>query len=490
MAHERLTATDASFLHIETPHEPQHVGSLSILEGAPLRDADGRIRIEEMRAFVQGRLHRVPRMRQRVRMVPFRQGRPVWVDDEHFDVGYHVRLTSLPRPGTHEQLLELMGRLQSLPLDRSRPLWEIWVVDGLADGNVAEIIKTHHAMGDGIANVDMILALIDTEASPPPDPPAPQWHPAPTPSDAELLGEALLDQLGRPAALLRNATAAVRHPRRFAGMVADTLSTAVLFQDRPAPAGWNVAVTAHRRWVSATVSMDQVRAIRAAATGAKLNDVVLTACTGALRDYMAAHGDDIDEGRTLKAMVPVSRRGDDEHDVTDNSLANTVSLLVVDLPVHEVDPVARLDAIHAQTGELKGSGMADGVEHIVDLAGELPMLAPALARVVSRQIPMNLIITNVPGPPVTLFVRGARVLEAYPYVEVIDGEGLTIAVLSYEGRLHFGITADLDVMPDVADLAAGIERHFDELEAATGAPPAKPRRKAAAKGRSRPRATA
>ena len=455
MTYERLTATDASFLHIETPHEPQHVGSLSVLEGGPLRDADGRIRIEDMRAFVEGRLHRVPRMRQRVRMVPFRQGRPVWVDDDHFDIEYHVRLTSLPRPGTRDQLLDLMGRLQSLPLDRSRPLWEIWIVDGLADDNVAEIIKTHHAIGDGIANVDLVLALVDTEASPPPDPPAPPWSPAPAPSDAGLAGEALLEQLGRPAAMARNATAAARNPRRFAGMVADTLSTAVLFRGLPAPAPWNVAVTAHRRWVGATVSMDRVRRIReATGTGAKLNDVVLAACTGALRDYLARRGEDVGDERTLKAMVPVSRRGDDEHG---DALGNKVSLLVVDLPVHEPDPVARLTAIHAQTDELKGSGMADGAEHIVDLAGELPMVAPMLARLVSRRIPMNLVITNVPGPPVTLYVKGARVLEAYPYVEVIDREGLTIAVLSYEGTLHFGITSDRDVMPDLGDVR-GVDR--------------------------------
>ena len=468
MGHERLTPTDASFLYIETPHEPQHVGSLAFLEGEPLRDDDGRIRIEDVRALIARRVHRVPRMRQKVRWVPFRQGRPVWVDDDHFDLEYHVRLTALPRPGDHEQLLDLMGRLQSLPLDRARPLWEIWLVDGLADGRVAQIIKTHHAMGDGIANVDLVLALVDTEPDAAPDPPAPDWVPAPPPTDAQLLREALLDQLGRPAALVRNATSAVRDPRRFAGMVGDAVSTAVLFQNRPRPAPWNVAVTPHRRWVSARVPMDQVRRIReGAGGGATLNDVVLAACTGALRDYLAGRGEDVDGERTLKAMVPVSRRSDHQRGAT---LGNQVSLIVVDLPVHQPDPVARLAAIHAQTDELKGSGMADGAETIVGMAGALPVIAPELARVVTRAIPMNLVVTNVPGPPFTMWMYGARVLEAYPYVEVIDGEGLTIAVLSYEGVLHFGITADRDVMPDLAELARGIVHHAAALESATRQP--------------------
>jgi diacylglycerol O-acyltransferase / wax synthase len=461
MPHERLTATDASFLYIETPHEPQHVGSLGILEGGALRDADGRIRLEEIRDLIARRLHRVPRLRQKVRTVPFRQGRPVWVDDNRFDLDYHVRLTALPRPGGQEQLLDLMGRLQSLPLDRARPLWEIWVVDGLADGRVAQIIKTHHAMGDGIANVDMVLALVDDRPDPPPDPPPPAWHPSPEPAAAELLAEALAEQARRPAKLFRNATAAVRHPRRVAGVVGDALSTALLFQDRPQPAPWNVDVTPHRRWVNARLSMDEVQEIRrAVGGGVTLNDVLLATCTGALREYLVDRGEGVGGGRTLKAMVPVSRRTADERG---DALGNRVSLIVVDLPVHTGDPLVRLGAIRAQTSQLKGSGMADGAETIVRLAGELPMVAPELARVVSKQIPMNLVITNVPGPPVPLWMYGARVLEAYPYVEVIDREGLTIAVLSYEGVLHVGITADRDVMPDLVKLAGGIERNAADL---------------------------
>lgn len=466
MTHERLSPTDASFLYIESDHEPQHVGSLAIIEGGPLRDESGRIRIDDLRETIARRIHRVPRMRQRVRFVPFRQGRPVWVDDHRFDLTYHVRLTSLPRPGTREQLLELMGRLQSLPLDRSRPLWEIWVVDGLADDRVAQIIKTHHAVGDGIANVDMVMALVDTDPHPPPDPEPPSWEPAPPPGDLELWARAVAEQVVRPATLARSATAWVRHPSRAVEVARDVVSTLVAFGDRPARAPWNTGVSPHRRWVDATVTIDQVRRIRKGTDlGATLNDVVLAACAGALRDLLESREGRVAPDRRLSAMVPVSRRDGDDHG---SSLGNRVSLIVADLPVGEPDPLRRLAAIRRQTADRKGSGMTEGSEALVGLSGELPMLAPELAWAMSRSIPMNLVITNVPGPPVPLWVYGARVVEAYPYVEVIDREGLTIAVLSYEGRLHFGITADRDVMPDLADLAAGIEHHVHLLEELAG----------------------
>ena len=213
MPYERLTAADAVFLRIETPHEPQHVGSLSVIEGTPIRDADGRVRFDELKAHVERRLHRVPRMRQRVMEVPYNQARPVWVDDDRFDIDHHVRLTALPRPGDDVQLATLMGRLQSLPLDRSRPLWEMWFIDGLADGHVGLIIKVHHALGDGMANVDLAMALIDLEADPPPDDPVPEWRPAPPPAPNDLLIDAISEQMTRPAKLARTALHTLRDPR-------------------------------------------------------------------------------------------------------------------------------------------------------------------------------------------------------------------------------------------------------------------------------------
>jgi len=455
--YERLTATDTTFLRIETPHEPQHVGSLAVLEGAPLRDETGRIRFDELRDRIAGRLHRVPRLRQRIMEVPLGQGRPVWVDDSGFDIDYHVRLTALPRPGDDEQLATLMGRLQSLALDRSRPLWEMWFVDGLVGDRMAMIIKTHHSLGDGIANVDLALALVDLEPEPPHDDEPPAWRPRAAPSAQRLL----IEQLSRPAHIAESMLQAVANPRPVVEATVNVARTVIGFAAKPDPAPWNLPVSPHRRWVHADVSFDAVRQARER-TPSTVNDVVLAACTGALRQFLIEHGAGT-AGRTLKAMVPVSRRAADEHGGT---LGNKVSLILVDLPVDEADPVTRLELIHELTGELKGSGLVDGAEMIVEIADWVTPIAAPLTRFVSRQIPMNLVITNIPGPPVPLYVMGARIERVYPYVEVIDDEGLTIAVVSYEDRLFFGITSDRDVIPDLASIAEGIEKGFLELAAA------------------------
>lgn len=464
MHYERLTATDAAFLRVETPHEPQHVGSLSVFEGAPLRDETGRVRFDELCRHVERRLHRVPRLRQRVMDVPYDQGRPVWVDDDHFDIEYHVRLTSLPRPGDDEQLSALMGRLQSLPLDRARPLWEMWFVDGLADEEVGLIIKTHHSLGDGIANVDLALALIDLERHPPPDDEPPSWQPRPAPSPRRLLADSVADQLGRPARLAGSISRTLRDPRPAITTTVNALKTVTSFLAQPEPASWNKPVSPHRRWVHADVPIDLAQATKQHHS-VTLNDVILAACSGALRDFLIEHGDGAD-GRVLKAMVPVSLRSAHEHGST---LGNLVSMIMVDLPVHESDPVKRLETINQITtelkgsGELKSSGLVDGAQTIIEVADAITPFAIPLTRFFTRRIPMNLVITNIPGPPMPLYLLGAELLRTYPYVEVVDREGLTIAVVSYEGRLLFGLTSDRDVVPDLARIAAGIEDHFRVL---------------------------
>ncbi len=459
MHYERLTAADAVFLRIETPHEPQHVGSLSVIDGAPLRDGDGRVRFDELQEHVERRLHRVPRMRQRVMDVPYNQARPVWIDDDHFDIEHHVRLTALPHPGDDDQLATLMGRLQALPLDRSRPLWEMWFVDGLENGNVGLIIKVHHALGDGMANVDLAMALVDLEADPAPDEPAPAWTPRPAPSPNDLLGEAVREQITRPTRIARTAAATLRDPRPTIEAAVNVGRTVASFLSKPAPAPWNVPVGSHRRWVSASVPLAGVRKVRKQ-HDATINDVVLAACSGALRTFLLDHGDGDIEHRVIKAMVPVSLRGTDQRGDT---LGNLVSLIVVDLPVDEADPVERLHRIHAITGDLKDSSLVDGAHRILEIADAITPVAGPLTRYVSRTIPMNLVITNVPGPPIPLYLRGGRLLRVFPYVEVIDNEGLTIAVVSYDDQLHFGITADRDVMTDLADIAASIEQEFAVL---------------------------
>lgn len=463
MTYDQMTAADAVFLRLEHEGEPQHVGSLSVFEGGALRDERGAIDIDGLRDHVVRRLHRVPRLRQRVMEVPWSAGRPVWIDDEHFDVDYHVRLTALPKPGGRAELLALMGRVQEIPLDRSRPLWEMWFVDGLEHDRVGLIIKCHHALGDGIANVDLALALVDLEASPPPDDDAPPWRPRPAPSPGTLLADALGAQMTRPARLACSALRSLLDPRPAIRAGADVATTArdLLVERTPAP--WNVSIGAHRRWVSATVPLEQVRAVRSE-HDATLNDVVLAACAGALRTFLDAHGDPggrcSADGAPLRAMVPVSVREDDEHGET---LGNRISLILVELPVGLADRDDRLADVHEQTSRLKGSSMVDGAQTILELADGVPPLAGVLTNVVSRRIPMNLVITNVPGPPIPLWMRGARMIEAYPYVEVIDGEGLTIAVVSYDDQLFFGITADREAMPDVDDLATAIVDEFAAL---------------------------
>lgn len=462
MAHEAMTAADAVFLRLETPHEPQHVGSLSLFVGDALRDDEGAIRIDELRAHVARRLDRVPRLRHRVMDVPFGQGRPVWVDDADFDIDYHVRLTSLPRPGGSEQLLDLMSRVQAIALDRARPLWEMWFVDGVADDRVGLIIKTHHALGDGIANVDLAMALVDLEPDPAPDDPAHPWEPRPATAPRDLLTESVIDQARRPLSIARAAADAVRDPRPLISTATSVVRTVRDFVVKPAPAPWNRDVGAQRRWVSASVPLETVRAIRGEHE-ATINDVVLAACSGALRRFLTERIDAPESlPPSLTAMVPVSLRTDDEHGDT---LGNRISLILVDLPITEPDPAVRLQRIHTQTRELKGSVMVDGAQTILELADTIPQLAPTVTRFVSRQIPMNLVVTNVPGPPIPLYLRGAPLVETYPYVEVLDNEGLTIAVVSYDDTLFFGITGDRDVMHDIADLATAIAAEFDELAA-------------------------
>ncbi|MEM9748518.1 MAG: wax ester/triacylglycerol synthase family O-acyltransferase, partial [Actinomycetota bacterium] len=348
MAHDRMTAADAVFLRIETEHEPQHVGSLSLFEGGPLRDADGAIRLDELRRHVERRLHRVPRLRQRVQEVPLSQGRPVWVDDEQFDIEYHVRLTSLPRPGSRQQLLDLMSRVQAIPLDRDRPLWEMWFIDGLADDRVGLMLKTHHALGDGIANVDLALALVDLEPDPPPDDDVRTWYPREATPRSDLLAEALVEQAARPWAIGRRALGAVRNPRPAIDGASDVVRTVRDFLSKPEPAPWNRAVGGQRRWVSACVPLTSVREVRGHHT-ATINDVVLAACSGALRVFLADRNARPD-GTPLRAMVPVSLRAEDEHGDT---LGNRISLILVDLPIGESDPVARLADVHEQTTRLK-----------------------------------------------------------------------------------------------------------------------------------------
>lgn len=475
MAYERLSAQDSMFLHIESPQQPQHVGSLGILEAGPLRDDAGRFRLDLVREVIAERLHLVPRFRRRVMAVPFQQGRPVWVDDEAFDLAYHVRLTALPKPGNEEQLLALFSRLQSHLLDRRRPLWELWFVEGLEGDRVAVVQKTHHALVDGISGVDVATVLFDLS----PETTrfdVPRWQPVPPPSGAQLLLESLVERAVEPAEVARSVRSALRVPRSVVQGAGDVVQ-ALRRNAATAPrTPWNAPISSHRRWRPVRVPIEQAKAIKdAASVGGRvsLNDVVLAGVTAGLRTFLLERHQEV-EDLELRAMVPVTMRAQAERDAASAegsaALGNRVSMVNAALAVGPEDPVERLRRIVESMRELKESGAAVGADRLLQMSSYVPpTVFAAASRLLIRARAVNLTITNVPGPQFPLYCLGARVLEAFPYVGIVEGQALTVAVLSYDGQLGFGITGDRDVLPDLQVLADGIVEGFDELQKALGA---------------------
>lgn len=456
----RLSAQDASFLHAERPETPMHVGSLAVVEGNPLFDDAGNFRIDDFRAHVESRLHLVPLFRKKLMDVPFGQGRPVWVDDDQFDIAYHVRITALPAPGNEEQLKLLCGRLQSHLLDRKKPLWELWVVEGLEGGRIGLIQKTHHALVDGVSGVDVATVLLDFTPEPAEYPSEP-WVPAPTPNPVQLLAESLWERTTEPTEIVRSVRAALRGPRRVvqrATELATSFST-MLSTDAVAPkTSLNQEVGQHRRFEPVRTSFDDVR-VSKDVLGGTVNDVVLAGVTGGLRQLLRARGDAVD-GVTLRAMVPVSVRDESER----MKLGNRVSAMFVPLPVGEEDPIVRLRIIQQATREMKDRKAAVGAEFLVHMTEYAPQTLLALAsRLAHRQRFANLVITNVPGPQQPLYVMGAEMLEAFPIVPLVGNTSLGIAILSYNGQLNLGLHVDRDTFSDVGILAESMEKAFAEL---------------------------
>lgn len=459
--YDRLSALDASFLHLERLETPMHVGALSIFEGSPFFDESGRFRLADVRRLVASRLHLIPRFRKRLMFTPFEQGRPIWVDDRRFDVSYHVRLTALPRPGSRDQLLTLTARVQAQLLDRSRPLWELWFVEGLEGGNIGLIQKTHHALIDGVSGVDVATVLLDFTPEPAYLQP-PRWVVEPPPTPVRLLVDTLWERATRPGEITRTVRSTVRGPRlaiERATQLARSLATLV---DRNAIAprtSLNVRVGRHRRLEGVRVSLDDVKTVRRE-LGGTVNDVVLAGVAGGLRRFFESRGETLD-GLTLRVFCPVSVRDESER----MQLGNRVSGMFVNLPVGEPDPVRRLEAIRATTVDLKERRQAIGAAFLIDLtqyAGTT--LLSLAARLTHRQPFVNLVVTNVPGPQVPLYCMGARMLEAYPVVPLSLNLALGVAILSYCGQLHFGLFADREALEDLSVLAAGIEDAFAELK--------------------------
>jgi len=455
--YDRLTGLDASFLHLESEAQPMHVGSLAIFEGPPFFDDAGRFRLEDAREVISSRLHLVPRFRKKIMTVPFGQGRPIWVDDHDFDLNYHVRLTALPKPGNEEQLKTLMGRLQSTVLDRRRPLWELWFVEGLEGDRVAIIQKTHHALVDGISGVDVATVLLDFEPNPEPVK-APTWTPKPPPAPMQLLRDSVVERATVPAEMLRSGRAAVRGPRRAVNRFTKALQTLASMGSLAPRMPFNVAVGPHRRVEFVRADLAPVKEAKRT-LDATVNDVVLAGVAGGVRHFLIARGEAVD-GLTLKTFVPVSVRDDSQR----MALGNKVSGVIVDLPVGTVDPAERVRQISAQTRRLKETQQAVGAEVLTGLADYAPATLFSLAaRLMPFQRSINIGVTNVPGPQQPLYCMGATMLEAFPYVGAFAGAAIVVAVLSYNGALGFGLTGDREAVPDLGVLAEGIEKSLADL---------------------------
>ncbi len=466
---DRLTGLDSAFLHLEdhgTAH--MHVASVMVFEGkAPT--------YEELVEHILSRLHLVPRYRQRLAFVPLGQGRPVWTDDPHFNPKYHIRHTGLPRPEDETELKQLAGRIFSQRLDRSKPLWELWLVAHMAGERFAVIAKTHHALVDGISGVDITTVLFDAAAEPTgtPRPPVP-WVARPLPGPAKLLADALVERSTVPGEMMRGARAVMRRPRRALEHVKDAVvgvsQTTLAGINAPAPASpLNVEITSHRRYTWVDADLAQFKAIKNS-LGGTLNDVVLAAVSLTLGRHMRVHGYDT-EGLVLKAMVPVSIRADIER----GALGNRVAAMWAPLPVGVVDPVECLAEVRLEMDDLKQSSQAVGAEVLTNLAGFAPpTILSQAARLQARQRFFNLVVTNVPGPQFPLYLLGRRLQALYPVVPLARRQALGIAVMSYDGHLGFGLLADYDALPELETLARELERSIAALATAAGV--TKPRR--------------
>src|SRR4051812_4813488 len=457
---ERLTRLDASFLYLEEPDTPMHVGGVLILEAPP----GG---VDALAALVEARLPLVPRYRQRVAVVPGHLANPVWVDDPDFDIAYHLRRNGLPRPGTEAQLLDLVSRLASRPLDRTRPLWEMYLVDGLAQGRVAVITKTHPALVDGLSAIDIGQVLLDVE----PDAPAPEpaeWRPERPPTGTQLLWDALDEYARRPSAIVDTARAAVTDVRatagRLTGVAGGLLRTARKTMLAAPSSPLNATVGRQRRVAVARAELDDVKKIRKA-HGGTVNDVLLTVVTGALREWLLSRGQPVVAGTSVRALVPVSLQDDEA------VAGNRVSSFLVDLPVGEPNPRVRLARLSYAMRGIAQQGRSVGADSLIAVTGFAPPTLHALgaraARGLSRRL-FNLVVTNVPGPQLPLYAAGSRMLEVFPVVPLARGQGLSIGMTSYDGRVFFGLNADRDSVGDVDVLADLIEQEVGELVEAAG----------------------
>lgn len=457
---DRLSPLDSSFLHLENEFAHMHIGSTSIFEGPPPS-------FEEIRALVEAKLTDIPRYRQVVRFVPMDLGRPVWVDDAHFNLDFHVRHTALPAPGGNDALRRLVARVMSQQLDRSRPLWEMWIAEGLDDNRWALISKVHHAMVDGVSGAELLSTVLDIS----PEtitPAAIAWTPRPAPSDVDLASEAVGQLVMSPYEQVRALRAASRVPRQAFDQLKEIgtgLSSLAGILSAPPESSLNGPIGPHRRYVWTSVSVDDIKTVRAG-LGGTFNDVVLATITRGFRKLLRERGESTD--RVVRTLVPVSVRPREDGKVAsgDGTMENKVSAMFADLPVMLDDPGEVLAAVSAQMDDLKESKQAVAGEALTSVAEFTPPMLLALGgRVAARaaQRSVNTVTTNVPGPQMPLYSVGRRMVAVYPFVPLAGQVRIGVAMFSYDGTVYFGITGDFDTCDDVANLSDGIEAGMEDL---------------------------
>ncbi len=463
--YERLSFQDTTYLAMERRNSYMHIAAVMIFEAGSLATPEGGIDIDRVRAYIGGKLHHVPRYRQRLAWIPL-DGFPVWVDDDRFSIDYHVRHTSLPRPGGEAQLKRLAARVFAQQLDRSRPLWELWVVEGLDEGRFALVAKVHHAMIDGMEGVDLLKVLMSLH----PDEAMPQpvrWEPRPAPSGASLA----LDEAVRIATLPLEALKTARDLVGEEGEAArGALKRRLVAAAQVARAGWftraaetpiNQKLGPHRRFGWLTTRLADVKYVKNQ-LGGTVNDAVLAVVAGAMRRYL---GEDEMTRRPepYRVMVPVSvRRPEDQ-----GAMGNQVAMWLVELPTAEPDPLARLDAVRAATDELKSTDAALGATTLTQAASFMPLalLSLGVRLAWSAVRPFNMTVTNVPGPQIPIYMMGSKMVAQFPMVPLFMDHGIGIALFSYDGDIDWGLSADYDLVPDLDRLVDAIDDSLAELVA-------------------------
>ena len=452
---DRLSAIDVSFLTNESSSAHMHVGGLCVFEGPPPS-------YDDLAEHVRSRLHLVPRFRQKLAFPPAPTGRPFWVDDPNFNLEYHVRHSALPSPGSEDQLRRMAARIFSQQLDRTKPLWELWLVQGLTRKRFAFVTKTHHSLVDGVSGVDIATVLFDVKPVPEPAEADHEWVASPEPSGATLLAKDAEGLLSAPLRLARRVEHAVEHPEATLHQVSESLTAL-------GEVGWNFANPApdtplnhgigpHRRFAWVRSDLSKFKRIKDV-LGGTVNDVVLAVVSGAMRGWLRSRGVRT-EGMELRAQVPVSIRAEGER----GQLGNRIAVVRGPVPVYVEDPVQRLKVVRESMQGIKQSKQALGAEVISrfnDFAP--PTLLAQAARVNFSTRLFNLVVTNVPGPQIPLYVLGRELQDIFPVGFLPPNQALFIAIMSYNGSINFGLLADYDSMEDVEGIATGVEGAIAEL---------------------------